>query len=733
MGISFLRPFLHSLCCNSPWSYAVFWKLEHQHEMILVWEDGFYDIPKPSYSMAKQIEGFYLESSNMIYPYGFSSSGLVGTPWGDPVGFAVAEMSSASHVVGDGVIGKVAFTGNACWMYSDSIATDIFDSDFVPEYEKEWSLQFAAGIKTILLLPVLPHGVLQLGSVEMVPENEALTSYIKDKFQSLDKPGGYDWRYPIQQFSFTSAFIDGLEEPSTVTTETVFEDQNAIHAVGITDCNLISGHMMPFPAVQDFCNRYMREGKKTPENVIESDDSQHALGLIHVAESSYQLSCEEYKSLLAKDDNVTHIHNEDISKASPYSESSERMFYENFVNELMDYPFNEGVTGPALVNEDFDSGICESEFNFFSFLGDFELHKALGTTVNDSIYEYNCGTAVSSQDVDRCSNGKTEPLHGMKVLGVESDRFQMKEVEDECLLQAAVSISGNSFDHSSPNNSDLTSSSLPSEKHLTSSKRCSQSELSTSVKQDMTPCNILASAFIAHGINSASDLSALGSSVECKVSVYSEKKLSRKSSDSLKVGKLSSTCKKKSRGGHNQRTRPRDRQLIQDRIKELRDLVPNSEKSSIDGLLDKTIKHMLFLRSVTDQADKLRHQDLKEESDRKRKRSAEVNYDNQNGTSWAVEVGSEQNLCPIVVKDLDHPGHMLIEMLCDDHGRFLQIADVIHRSQLTILKGVMEKDTDNSLARFVVETSGSFHRLDIFWPLMKLLQQTQPPISVMAH
>lgn len=34
---------------------------------------------------------------------------------------------------------------------------------------------------------------------------------------------------------------------------------------------------------------------------------------------------------------------------------------------------------------------------------------------------------------------------------------------------------------------------------------------------------------------------------------------------------------------------------------------------SIDGLLDRTIQHMLFLRSVTDQADKLRqviHQEV---------------------------------------------------------------------------------------------------------------------------
>lgn len=53
---------------------------------------------------------------------------------------------------------------------------------------------------------------------------------------------------------------------------------------------------------------------------------------------------------------------------------------------------------------------------------------------------------------------------------------------------------------------------------------------------------------------------------------------------------------------------------------------------------------------------------LSQEADEKTTKTAEVNYSHQNGTSWAVEFGSEQQLCPIIVKDLDHPGHMLIEV-----------------------------------------------------------------------
>jgi len=36
------------------------------------------------------------------------------------------------------------------------------------QYREDWLLQFAAGIKTVLLVPVVPHGVLQLGSLDMV-------------------------------------------------------------------------------------------------------------------------------------------------------------------------------------------------------------------------------------------------------------------------------------------------------------------------------------------------------------------------------------------------------------------------------------------------------------------------------------------------------------------------------------------------------------------------------------
>lgn len=115
--------------------------------------------------------------------------------------------------------------------------------------------------------------------------------------------------------------------------------------------------------------------------------------------------------------------------------------------------------------------------------------------------------------------------------------------------------------------------------------------------------------------------------------------------------------RKRLKPGENPRPRPKDRQMIQDRVKELREIVPNGAKvitvylllitslhkidnyllmeqsnftllvivtslhkvdnyiliqlfmmlqCSIDALLERTIKHMLFLQSVTKHADKLK-------------------------------------------------------------------------------------------------------------------------------
>ena len=48
---------------------------------------------------------------------------------------------------------------------------------------------------------------------------------------------------------------------------------------------------------------------------------------------------------------------------------------------------------------------------------------------------------------------------------------------------------------------------------------------------------------------------------------------------------------------------------------------------------------------------------------------------------------------------------MSLQMLCEERGLFLEIADLIRGLGLTILKGVMEAREDKIWARFAVEVS----------------------------
>jgi hypothetical protein len=186
----------------------------------------------------------------------------------------------------------------------------------------------------------------------------------------------------------------------------------------------------------------------------------------------------------------------------------------------------------------------------------------------------------------------------------------------------------------------------------------------------------------------------------------------------------SKNSKKRARPGESCRPRPRDRQLIQDRIKELRELVPNGAKCSIDSLLERSIKHMLFLQGITKHADKLtKFADTKSklhhmETDILGSSSSEQ------GSSWAVEVGGHLKVHSILVENLSKNGQMLVEMLCEECSHFLEIAEAIKSLGLTILKGVTKARDEKICICFIVEgeNNRNIHRLDILWPLVQILQ-----------
>ncbi|XP_038878937.1 transcription factor LHW-like [Benincasa hispida] len=191
---------------------------------------------------------------------------------------------------------------------------------------------------------------------------------------------------------------------------------------------------------------------------------------------------------------------------------------------------------------------------------------------------------------------------------------------------------------------------------------------------------------------------------------------------SKRPDEVNKSSRKRLKPGENPRPRPKDRQMIQDRVKELREIVPNGAKCSIDALLEKTIKHMLFLQSVTKHADKLKQ--TGESKIISREGGLFLNDNFEGGATWAFEVGSQTMVCPIIVEDLNPPRQMLVEMLCEERGFFLEIADLIRGMGLTILKGVMEARDDKIWARFAVEANRDVTRMEIFMSLVRLLDQT---------
>ncbi|KAL4571987.1 hypothetical protein LXL04_018755 [Taraxacum kok-saghyz] len=177
-------------------------------------------------------------------------------------------------------------------------------------------------------------------------------------------------------------------------------------------------------------------------------------------------------------------------------------------------------------------------------------------------------------------------------------------------------------------------------------------------------------------------------------------------------------------GKKRSRPRPKDRQMIQDRIKELRELVPNGSKCSIDSLLERTLKHMLFMQRVTKHADKIpkyaKFKLLGKESGLQLLGSR----GHIQGSSWAMEVGNDLKLCPIIVENIGVNGQMLVEMMCDEYIDILEITEAIRSLGLTILKGVTNVHGDKTRMCFVVEgeNNRNIHRVDLLWSLIHILQ-----------
>lgn len=535
MGVSALHQALKTLCLNTDWNYAVFWKLNPQAQMMLTCEDAYYDKNDPPGS--KRLD----KMTEDLPEEGFAQ---------DLLGLAVAKMSYHQYSLGEGIVGQVAVTDKHMWRYGDQLAND---SGLSFEDYDGWKAQFAAGIKTIAIVSVVPHGVVQIGSLINIPEDLKMVNYIQEIFLELH-----------------TSLLGCTPSNTSSYNDTLTSIKYGINtSYTISNLDQIAGLGMPAPLNVQMLN--------------ECTESQSEIDSMNTLKTSFKFpaGCELYEALGPAYYKDTGYYNWGKVDEMPGTSSS---------NLLAPNSGSEHLLEAVVAN------VCQSDSEFSNSVKLVEPHFNDMQTSGSGCYSFESSLGFSSASHSRCGE---------------------------------------------------------------------------SLERSQEPVNV---------------------------------------------------TKKRAKPGESSRPRPRDRQLIQDRIKELRELVPNGSKCSIDSLLERTIKHMLFMQSVTKHADKI--DKYAESKLLGSKTGIRGPSSHEPGSSWAMEVGNHMKVCPVTVENIGTSGQMLVEMMCEEGVHFLEIADAIRSLGLTILKGVTEPDGDKTWMCFVVEgqNNRNVHRMDIIWLLVQILQ-----------
>ncbi|XP_027349371.1 transcription factor bHLH155-like [Abrus precatorius] len=732
-----LHQVLRSLCFNTHWNYAIFWKLKHRARMILTWEDAYYNNPDDCDSSENKSCHKTLEQ---IGCGKFSHSAL---------GLAVAKMSYHAYSLGEGIVGQVAVTGKHRWICADNQVTD---SGLSFEFADGWQSQFSAGIRTIVVVAVIPLGVVQLGSLNKVIEDMEVVTHIRNLFLSAQ---AYSISHVPSQIpsslKSSSSQPDELKEnlPSDImpgclhATEKTLKNETVEVSVPLQCSGKDYAPHSAYEKMTDTLTKH--EG---PE--FYSDESsillQSISNMMNVEHQEFEerrplngMKCEGGSSgckdmRLESEKNISSFLNNSVTNNASTNDliCPEKITVDSacFPSVFLDaVVFESGklhhvdisqkevlnfATQPSDANTQkhtekskFQIEPCYMDTSYtLKFPAGCELHEALGPAFLKGSKGFDWPVLVNQdmKTVEMQDNLSTSQL--------------TTESHPEHLLEAMVA----NICHSNDVNSELSfctsiqSAMVSGKNHEASihnvhtiNSECYSIDQPSLVKEDKHPC-----------LSSSSGICGVMSSKGVSSSFPNSN-----SGQFERSSEPSKNSKKRARPGESCRPRPRDRQLIQDRIKELRELVPNGAKCSIDSLLERAIKHMLFLQSITKHADKLtKFADTKSklhhmETDIRGSSSYEQ------GSSWAMEVGGHLKVHSILVENLGKNGQMLVEMLCEECSHFLEIAEAIRSLGLTILKGATKAHGEKIWICFVVEgqnNRNNVHRLDILWPLVQILQ-----------
>ncbi|CAM0944712.1 unnamed protein product [Alopecurus aequalis] len=705
----------------------------------------------------------------------------------------VENMLNQVHVVGEGIIGSALVSGECQWISDDIsfnfVQTCNTENLGIFQGYTWWQHQFLSGIKTIAVVPIPALGVAQFGSTQKVSESLKFLDHVKDTFCRSQRILWDPSTRHIDEDDFThsSQFqLNSLSPKGLMHIKADSENKKLLgNTVGLESLgSLVSTSNNYSSNPSNGFNSYGSCNRRNPTHIVAMPVNSKSINAVRVFHNSSNLM--QHNSGSVNPLQIQSSKHHDSSLASATTSYSSLNNLPRIEHELSCTP---NKLGYRLQSE--KSPSCQNSFSACYSVGD-EL-KPISFDNNGSPVERNPmqdadATGFTSQANCAVYELPNQILEESPVGTVNSGR--KGENGDTSLLESAV------FDplmHDWWDNNVLLAGNIP---HFGATTTVSITEqensgplsvegrglFSESVLEEMLGAsgNVNTDAICGPVLASTDPLASCFSGCElpgytlqdsyspCKEQVpslnfpsssYTSENVPNGASKAIpvslanlsmddccslntansKVEQVTNTegvkvIKKRARPGESTRPRPKDRQQIQDRVKELREIVPNSAKCSIDSLLDRTIKHMIFLQGVTKYAEKIKQADepkmiskdtgavLKDNS------SGVVLKDNSSATSnggatWAYEVAGQTMVCPIIVEDLAPPGQMLVEMLCEQRGFFLEIADTIRGFGLTILKGLMELRDGKIMARFLVEANKSVTRMDIFLSLVQLLQQ----------
>lgn len=710
---SMMKEMIKDLCCSYGWSYGVLWGFHPTISSLLTLQEAYHE-----QQMRPLLEDKLLQV----------------------------------HVVGRGVIGQAAFRKEHQWMFLDThmgTESPAGSAGACNEFQDLSGLerQLSLGIKTVAVISVDLIGVVEFGSTQKIPERvdfvtrtkevfngirtieESVTTESQNSFSKIDTCGtsglfsslisGDDW-YPRTPNLHCAVLAKDLTETRCCLEETI--------------CS--------FAASTD------RENME--HNVNASSECNNSFGTTKERgqlDADYNRATIQSYELLSRSDTFSEFSSQNPQNSNWGSANEQESPCPNSRCRSGSYA---GTL--ETVEETTRTQISSSSFHSYHGQTNSPFKPSANYCSTDGFLQWSPHTIDQLKKTQTCEpvaltrlrecqpsiSAQSSITNIVKCKGNKKFRMdkQWSESTDDCTETVMPFYSGENF------NFCASAAECISELHAGPNQGTINTALSSTAKrrklESSSPSNNQVEyvhGFAGHGnpLQSVNVYQNRTNTLEFRNEgarmlepcMYSGNSCSNVSGDSISANitleQAVKTVNQNAKPGT--KPRPKERQQIHERLLQLRKLIPDGEKMSIDSLLHQTIKHLLFLQSVTNHAEnsqknnKAEHRMIRKE-----------NPSSSNGITWACEVGYETMFCPLIVEDLSVPGQMLIEVLCEEQDFFLEMVDIIRGLGLTIMKGVMEMRENNIWAQFTVEAEegNGVTRHEVFYSLLQLLQLTEP-------